>query len=121
MVSLDGKKVISKDTNAWRFSDGIQFNFKFTNNADKDVRAFRGVAKFNDVFGEEILSMNMDYDEGVKSKQSKQSKQWTGHLELNQFMDDHKKLKTTEFKNIKFEFEPRTNIFSDGTTVGETS
>jgi hypothetical protein len=38
-------------------------------------------------------------------------------LEINQFMDQHMKLWTTDFDKIKSTFEVQTIIFKDGTRV----
>ena len=47
-----------------------------------------------------------------------ETKNWTGVIKYNQFMDDHSKFKGMELKSLKFAWVPRGIIFSDGTSVG---
>ena len=109
------KEFQQKNIYAGEFDDYIQISFAFHNKSTKDIRAFRGVTAFTDLFGEKVYSSNLTYDEGVKAGETKN---WTGVIKYNQFKDDHSKFKGMELKNLKFTWRARGIIFSDGTSVG---
>ncbi|WP_138755849.1 hypothetical protein [Paenibacillus sinopodophylli] len=113
-VTLDSKKVIPENLDKYQFSDIVSFDFTIENTSDKDVRGFQGTSVFKDLFGNEIIKINMKRDEPIKAKSSIK---WEGQMELNQFMDEHNELKNTEFKNLQLEYVMATIIFEDGTTI----
>lgn len=97
------------------YEDRININFIFENKGPKDIRAFKGVAKFKDLFGEEIHSSNISCDEAVKAGSKKN---WSGSLKFNQFIASQVKLRDTDLSNMKFEWIPKAVIFADGSTIG---
>jgi len=113
-ITLDGKSVIPKNKDRWQFSDIINFDFTFENTTNKDMKGFKGVAIFNDLFGDNIKKVNVSYDKiiGANNKTN-----WQGAIEVNQFMNEDIKLRDMEFTKIQFEFDMDTIIFSDGTTL----
>jgi hypothetical protein len=100
------------------YEDRINIDFVFENNGPKDIRAFKGVAKFKDLFGEEIHSSNISHDEAVKAGSKKN---WGGSLKFNQFIASQVKLRDTDLSNMKFEWIPKAVIFADGSTIGMDS
>lgn len=100
------------------YEDGINIDFVFENKGQKDIRAFKGVAKFKDLFGEEIHSSNISYDETLKAGTKKN---WSGSLKFNQFIASQVKLRDTDLSNMKFEWIPKAVIFTDGSTIGMDS
>lgn len=97
------------------YEDRMNISFVFENKGQKDIRAFKGVAKFKDLFGEEIHSSNISHDETVKAGSKKN---WGGSLKFNQFIASQVKLRDTDLSNMKFEWIPKAVIFSDGTSIG---
>lgn len=114
-ISFDGKTVILKNTDEWRFSDIINFDFTFENTTNKDIKGFKGIAIFNDIFGDTIKRVSVSYDENIISAKNKVN--WQGAIEVNQFMDEDIKLRDIEFAKVQFDFDMDTIIFSDGTTL----
>jgi hypothetical protein len=110
------KKTFHKaDIMSGDFEDLINLDFAFENKGQKDIRAFKGVVKFKDLFGDVIHSSNISYDGTIKAASKKN---WSGSLKFNQFTDSHVKLRDTELANMKSEWIPKAIIFSDGTKIG---
>jgi uncharacterized protein YcfL len=101
--------------NNGQYTDKINLVFIFENTSGKDIKAFKGETVFNDVFGENIRSINLTYDEGIKAGQRKE---WYGEVEYNQFIAGQRKFRDTELANMKFEWHPKAIIFADGTKIG---
>lgn len=97
------------------YEDRINIDFVFENKGQKDIRAFKGAAKFKDLFGEEIHSSNISFDETLKAGSRKN---WAGSLKFNQFIASQAKLRDTELSNMKFEWVPKAIIFADGSKLG---
>ncbi|WP_339833480.1 hypothetical protein [Paenibacillus sp. FSL R7-0272] len=110
-VGLIKKSVTLKDTNKWIFSDVIHMTLDLKNISDKDIKGFQGVITFKDMFDNEIKSLNVKYDEPIKSGASTP---YEGSFELNQFMDKDTELRETPLEKIKVEFEMDQIIFGDG-------
>lgn len=92
--------------------DTITFTATFVNHLGKNVRAFKGVVKFYDLFGGLIMNMTVNITDPVKAGKSLT---WKGALDYNQFMDDDRKLKNTDGKDLLFDFKLTDVIYSDGT------
>ena len=88
--------------------------FKITNNTDKDIQGIEGKLKIMDLFGKEILTAGCDF---------------TGHtipagetvvnddlsFEINEFINEHMKLYTTAYEDLKSEYTVTQIVFTDGT------
>lgn len=98
--------------------NNIGIEVAFENKGDKDISAVKGITHFNDVFGDKIKSVNLSYDEGIKAHSTSTYK---ASMNYNQFMDEDKKLLSTELGKIKFVFEPQVILFSDGSKIEITS
>jgi hypothetical protein len=96
---------------AGTFQDLINLSFGFENKGQKGIVGFKGAAHFVDIFGDEIKSINLSYDESLPVGKAVR---WTGSVKFNQFMDDDKKLRAAADDKIKFTFVPQTIIFADG-------
>jgi hypothetical protein len=109
------KSFTKADFNSGQYSDEINLVFIFENTSGKDIKAFKGETVFKDAFGENIRTINLTYDEGLKAGQKKK---WYGQVEYNQFIADQRKFRDTELANMKFEWQPKAIIFADGTQIG---
>ncbi len=88
--------------------------FEITNNTDKDIQGIQGKLKIMDLFGKEILTAGCDF---------------TGHtipagetvvnddlsFEINEFINEHMKLYTTAYEDLKSEYTVTQIVFTDGT------
>lgn len=115
-VVLYEKGFQDKNIDAGQFNDYITFNAALENKGEKPIRAFRGAFVFKDLFGREIHSISLYYDEGLKPRQKKID---VYTIEYNQFIDAHRKLRFTSLSNIRVEWKPQTILFLDGARLGE--
>jgi hypothetical protein len=99
---------------AGRYSDSIALTVAFENHADKDVVGVKGMVKFSDLFGDEIKSISLSYDEGIKANATAS---WAAELRYNQFIAEDVKLGNTPLDKMKVTWEPETIIYADGTTL----
>lgn len=113
-VTLDGKGLQPENVDKWQFNDIVTMDFTFTNTGSTDVRAFQGMAKFKDILDNKIIDIRIVYDKPIKTGETIK---WPGAFEINEFMDDHVKLMSTEFINLKMEFDTTKIIFVDGSTL----
>ena len=111
VVRLIGKEDVEKDSSKWIFNSYSNLKFKITNNTDKDIE---GKLKIMDLFGKEILTAGCDF---------------TGHtipagetvvnddlsFEINEFINEHMKLYTTAYEDLKSEYTVTQIVFTDGT------
>ncbi|MBR2564476.1 MAG: hypothetical protein IKE29_07620 [Paenibacillus sp.] len=113
-VGLIKKSVTLKDTNKWIFSDVVHMTLDLKNVGEKDVKGFQGVITFKDMFDNDIKSLNVKYDQPIKTGKSTS---YEGSFEINQFMDEDIELRDTPLEKIKVEFEMDQIIFADGDPV----
>ncbi len=108
--------VYEKSFSEGDWEDYIRIKCRYENRSDKEIRAFQGVVRFKDIFGDLIYESSLKIADPVAAG-AKGS--WTGGIEYNQFMDDHKALRNTALEDMKIDWTPLTVIFADGTTLGE--
>lgn len=109
-VKLVGKRVFEAN-----YADHLAFDFIFTNNTDKDIKAVKGIAHFTDLFDTEIISLNFTIEELVLAGQSIKNNDYS--MELNQFIDTHNRLRSITMDNLKMRFEVQSIIFKDGSII----
>jgi len=115
-VELVDKDFISSDWERGIYDDYITMKLRFINKTNKDIKGVQGKVIFYDIFDNEIYRTKISYDEGIPKNESKV---WSGQIEYNQFRDDHRKLRTTELENLKYEWLPDTIIYQDGSEETE--
>lgn len=104
-----------KDTNNWVFSSHSTFHISITNNTDKVIKGIQGVLDTQDMFGVSILKASCDLT-GYEIQPGETYIDKDMSLEINEFMSDHTKLYNTDFKDLKFDYEVNTIMFTDGTS-----
>jgi hypothetical protein len=114
-IKLTDMTLIPENWNAWRFSDNLKFVFEYINKTGKTIRGFESTITFKDMFGKEILSITLDNTDAIPARGSFYDD--GKYYELNQFMDNHNKLKNTNYEDIIFEYKIRTVLFEDGTRL----
>ena len=118
-VELLSKTVNPKNTSIGQYSDEVFFNFRFTNSSMENIRAFTGTAVFADIFARPFLRMGLTVDDPMMAKTSRDYDGF--YLELNQFMEKHKKLKNSSMSDLIFSFEIESILFTDGTQLGSVA
>lgn len=114
--------IVSKSFQAANFENGtyqdaITMTFAFKNTSSKDIRAFKGVVVYKTLMGDLITQMNLERDQVISAGHSAT---WDAQTDYNQFMDKDVKLRNTDLKNLKIEWQPQSILFTDGTKLEVT-
>jgi len=96
------------------YEDYIYYKMAFENKSGKDIKAVKGTLQITDLFGTEIKTLNIVFDDGVKANEINKT---TYTTDYNQFMDDDKSLRSKTINEIKTIWTPEKIIFADGTTL----
>jgi hypothetical protein len=110
------KTFVPANAYASRYSSYTVFRVAYQNTAKKEIRAFRGLVRFTDLFGTLIFQTPLTISTPIKAGEKAT---WTGQLEYNQFVAEHVRLMSTELKDMKVEWVPVSVLFADGTQIGE--
>ncbi|MFV0247866.1 MAG: hypothetical protein ACK5H1_02745 [Tenacibaculum sp.] len=94
MVSCFEKKFKETDF----FEEYMIYKFAIQNKTDKNIRAIKGDLIFNDIFDEEISSIDFVYDKIVPAGQIVN---WAAKAEYNFLLESDKKLKDKNLKDLK--------------------
>ena len=114
-VKVTEKKNVPKDIYSGRYSDFISLTVQATNNTQSSIRGVQGVLHVDDLFGENILSINWDLT--GETIYSGQTVTYSGYgLDVNEFMDKHMKFYNTDFSDLQFRYEISKIVYGDGTT-----
>lgn len=114
-VTVTDKKSLEIDYQAGRFSPRVQFVFDVFNHTSKEIKGVQGVITIKDLFGVDIMSANLDLTGKAIPAGESVAFEDLG-IDINQFMDEHVKVYTTEFADLQFEYEVTSIVYSDGTT-----
>lgn len=96
------------------YEDYNTMKLSYENRSGKDIRGFKGVLIYNDLFGDQITALKLKEDHILKNGQTIQvSKQ----VDYNQFIDKDKKLRETSLDSMKIEWQPEVILFTDGTSL----
>ncbi|GAA0680658.1 hypothetical protein GCM10009429_00730 [Dyella marensis] len=111
-VALVSKAYEASNFREGTYEDTIQLEIAIENKTDKAIAGVKGTAVFRDMFGDIITRSNVaithDIQPGAKYL-------WQASKHYNQFEQSDKTLRSTPTEKIKFEFEPDTIVFADGT------
>lgn len=113
-VNLVSKNFTARDFYAGRPSDNLSFSVQQMNKSAKDIRGFKGVFAIKDIFGDELIRISYKSDDVLRAGQSKKEEMG---MNYNQFMDSHKKLRSTAMENLRVEWQPEMIMFADGTAL----
>lgn len=116
-VELSDMFLRKADVFAGRILDRIVLTLRYENVGTRDIRAFTGVMVFDDLFDRHIKSLNLTYDDPIRAGLTVVNR--SKGFEPNQFIDSDQKLMTAELQDLKFRFEMKSIIFSDGTQIGD--
>ena len=92
----------------------ITLKLRYENTSDKDIRGFKGVVVFNDLFGDLIKRVTLKEDDVLKAKKSRRVSRT---IDYNQFIDSDQSLNSKEIDNLAIRWEPDTILFADGESL----
>lgn len=111
VVLLD-KGFMPSNPSARRYEDYITFVLVYENRGEVDIRGFRGTMRFMDLFGETIMELRLTVDDPLPAGERRVDGEKI--LEYNRFRDPHRRLRSTEFENIRARWVPETILLTDG-------
>lgn len=114
-VIVADKQNLDINYSAGIYSPRVEFVFEVYNNTPKDIKGVQGILTIKDLFGVDIMSSSLDFVGQTIGADSSVTFSDMG-IDINEFMDDHVKLYTTDFGDLKFEYKVTSIVYSDGTT-----
>lgn len=122
IITVTNKTKIPEDIHNGRYSDRVEFSFSIENLTSKDIKGIEGILTINDLFDKKILSINCDFTGNIIPALGTITVSDLG-IDINQFMDNHIKLYSIDYDDLKFEYAitkvvyaqdtPQTNVYSD--------
>lgn len=113
-VSFNSLGFQPSNVQAGQYQDYFTIELGFKNNTNKDISGAKGVVVLKDMFGEVIKEITLSNDDGIPANQTTTV---SGTIDYNQFIDQDKKLKSTKFEKLQFEWVPEVYIFEGGDKV----
>jgi len=107
-------KFVPADAGAKRYSDSFDIAVGFRNKTDKEISGVKGIVLLKDMFGETIKTVRLSNDQPVPAKGKSI---YRGSIDYNQFIDSDKKLRSMDYKKMKFEWSPEIYVFDDGSKL----
>ena len=117
-VAVFEKGFVPANPSASQFDAYITFKCAFENSSSKDIRAFKGVVVFQDLFGSNVYHVNLTISDPINAGAKTT---WSGVLKFNQFIEAQQRFRNAELKDLKVMWMPASIIFSDGTRIGDDS
>lgn len=111
-VALVSKTYEESNFREGTYEDTIHLEIAIENKTDKAIAGVKGTAVFRDMFGDIITRSNVAITHDIPPNAKYL---WQASKHYNQFEQSDKTLRSTPTEKIKFEFEPDTIIFADGT------
>ncbi len=105
-VSLKSIKAVQGDYS----QKYVQVSIAFDNVSDKDIRGVKGIAVFDDIFGDTIKTVRLSSDEPILKGNTYL---YEGSIDINQFSDEDLKLARTPKEKIQFSFQVETILYAD--------
>lgn len=113
-VALISKTFVPSSVERRQYRDEIDMKIAFSNKTDKAVAGVKGTMVFKDLFGDVIKRVRVSMTDEIKPNDVYI---WDGVLDYNQFEDKDQKLAFEPTEKLKFEFEPDTIVFADGSQL----
>lgn len=96
------------------YQEFLTYDIAFENKSNKDIRAVKGVIHINDLFNDEIKSINLTYDNTISAGSTGKERFTTSY---NQFLDEDTRLRSKTVEDLKIVWMPEKIIFTDGSTL----
>jgi hypothetical protein len=117
-VTVTDKTNLPEDMDAARFSDRVLFTFQIDNAGEQEIKGIQGFLSIQDLFGEEILSMDCDFT-GDRIPAGGSITVTGMGMDINQFMDEHIKLYQEDYSDLQFEYTVNKVVVSDSSNPSE--
>ena len=97
----------------------VAFEIAYANKTDKDIREVRSLLKLTNIYGDAIIDLDWSYDGRISAKQTVVDH--GAGVDINRSSDAQVELWDTDFERLKPDFEIKTIIFNDGTSVDDSA
>lgn len=97
------------------YQDYITIYVAYENRSPKDVRAFTGSVKFDDLFDKPIYRINLTVSDPVTAGAKST---WNGTVRFNKFDAEQVAFRNAELKDTKVTWLPSSVLFADGQRIG---
>lgn len=114
-VTVTDKQNLNVDYKAGRYSPRVNFNFEVFNQTQKDIKGVSGTLTAKDLFGVDILDIQLDFTGQTIPANGKSVFEDLG-IDINEFQDKEVKLYGTNYDDLIFEYEIQSIVYTDGTT-----
>ena len=112
IVQFIGKTNIYQDVRAGRFSNRVEFEILVQNNTDRNIRGIQGFVEIQNLFGVDIMGLNADLiGQTIYAGQSAVFERIG--FDINQFMNNHVRVFTTDFDDLIFVYTITQIVFAD--------
>jgi hypothetical protein len=115
-IRLLRKKYIPSDYRNGIYDDVVSIELEYENKTDREIRAFTGLTVFSDIFDRPFYRVSLTVDNRIPPGKVVVDKGKV--IKVNKFSSEDQQLAAKEIENIKFRFEPKSILFSDGTCLG---
>lgn len=113
-VAIIGKRFKAANPRAGTYQDSIWWDAEYTaNQLEKPARSIKGVLEFCDLFGDPQFQVRVTLDDPIEPNGTI-TQEGVG-INYNQFLEDHRWLRTTALDDMSFRFEVRSVLYEDGT------
>ena len=89
------------------------FKFNFTNNSQKEIKAFKGEIAIDDIFDERLTAFNVVYEKGIPNNAEVDYEMEVG---LNSQGNTKKRLIESDLTDLKVKWIPEKIIYQDGSS-----
>lgn len=107
---LPERSEIRKD---WSNKNAFFYTMAFINTSDKEVRAFKGVFTFSDLFDTELKSINITYNDPIGVKDTMV---YTINVDFSNIFSNTIYV-SKDFKDLNVLWQPTKILFTDGTAL----
>ena len=114
-IGVESKESHPKNIYAGIYSPYVTMKILVVNNSQKNIQGFKGYFTIKNIFNETIMKTGYRNDDGIKGAE-KTSIELS--RDINEFMDDDKKLYNTDLSKLKFDWTTTAIIFTDGSSIG---
>ena len=105
---------LGKEFAAVEGKDYITLSLTYQNRSDKDVRAFKGLLEFSDLFGEPLLQASLSEDHALAAGEVRAVRR---SLDYDPSLDAHRRLRDAGPESVRVEWQPQRIMFADGTSL----
>ncbi len=105
--------LVSKKVKTGHVYDGLEMNFGYKNNSDKDIAGVKGEITAFDLFGDRICSVRISNDKTIKAGQAVT---WVA-MDYFGMGNSCRKLADLEDGKFKIGWQPQMIVFTDGTKL----